>query len=562
METRTIYVIVAVIVAILLISIIVWKVSKPKERYSNTTKRSKAANSSSPKSSSVPTLDMKSIDAKKFTDFLDQNPVFKKIYKPLDSIQPQREPKLDNTNPEQWDPKKYACPRGYCPGLGQLFDLTVVNGLNDPLALQGGKMIFKNIDLDTCSQVSNNGPTSRIMRNAKSTSEIMDKVASEMKVSGDIPTQAASIKASVQANTGSDIHNTSDIQTAYMDIYMSAGTVSYNKSGYCMGIDNLEEDFISDFKSLPYIIGNPENTADWSKYTSFLHSWGTHVLTKITYGSRLQQWESMESTSTDTLDTLQAKSCAEVEGIIPGKDSYSVSACASYDESKRRQASSAKTDSQRIVIGGSEEDRRMFTAGGPITLETINTFLSHNNLADQGIIFEFTPIWEILSTIYSSSCAEEAFAGKSTTDKLSPGCQDFQRVLNIHAAFGFIAVDCEYKVATNGAEYQKFKLDSVSQSGLSTYQCWAAKTGCVHNSDCHHDGYATCYCHGPSCFEQGSAVGDPSSGIYKRKPKGDASGSYDSGVNQSCSGYLYFSDCTCDDKWSGGLPAGPIWRMI
>ncbi|MDP2324238.1 MAG: hypothetical protein Q8N51_09450, partial [Gammaproteobacteria bacterium] len=89
--------------------------------------------------------------------------------------------------------------------------------------------------------------------------------------------------------------------------------------------------------------------------------------------------------------------------------------------------------------------------------------------------------------------------------------------------------------------------------------CVVSKTGCRSNDSCHLGGAGSvCYCYGPECIDTGDQVSGTN--MHRDRVRGDQSGSYDQGVNNSCY-YKFIAHCNCDTAWSGGLPERALYRQ-
>ena len=446
-----------------------------------------------------------------------------------------------------WDPE-VGCPGGLCPGLGEGFDLRHTNALNDPKLFLSGRKIFAEINLNKCAGHSAGGLNSRSLQTASSTNDLVRKVASDMSITGSFPIKTATVTPSITANTGYDATSHSDIKSSFLDLVVESGNVYFYNNDECRGLANVSAAFLADFRSLPVEVADSTSPSSWSPFGFFFEKWGTHVIGQITYGSRLQQWESTLGTS-DSIDrTLQIKACVGIEGT--GK-SYTAQACASFSDEEKRTAAQTKTNSNTVIIGGSEETRRMLQSGS-YSADDVNAFLESSNSSNQGVKVQFIPIWVVLGSYLSLACG--------TTGASSEPCADLQRALNLEAAFAFSATDCRLMRATNGVTYQAF-VKNKDSSGLTTYACWNKKLGCSNSDDCHYSsGAAGCKSYGSSAIQQGQSFGDPADGLFRSAVRGGASGSIWDGINNSCT-YHAFKGCECDAGWSGGLPDRFLWQQ-
>lgn len=442
-----------------------------------------------------------------------------------------------------WTPN-IACPDGICAGLGEGFDLRKLNTLNDPKVLLNGRSIFTDTKVGSCAEFSSGGRNGRNLETVSDTKDLVSKVSSSLNIDGTFPIQTATAKASISANTGYDATSHSDIKTSYLDLVVESGNVYFKNNDKCRGVVNLNEAFLSDFRRLPAAITFPKEAGSWSVFEAFFNKWGTHILNQIAYGSRLQQWESTVGSSSDIDKTLQVKACLNVEGA---NKSFAANACAGFNSDDRAKASRVQTNSNSVIIGGSDDTRRDLQMS--ITPQSIEAFLRSSAESNQGIAMQFTPIWRLLSLYFTGTCNQTA----------PSECQDLQRAINLEAAYAFSALKCDY-LSSNGYVYQEFRKNS-PVGGIITYNCFSKKTGCTTNDDCHYSGSkAGCQAGGPSAFDTGAVFGDPNEHQYRTKVRGDTEGGINDGINNSCY-YKFLSGCKCDGGWAGGLPDRYLWNQ-
>jgi hypothetical protein len=259
-------------------------------------------------------------------------------------------------------------------------------------------------------------------------------------------------------------------------------------------------------------------------------------------GSRFEQWESSMSSDSEIENTLKAKACAEVEGVQSG-GGWSVKGCAAYSKEEKEKALKTQSKSLMVVMGGTEETRAALTKN--VNEENLNKFIDSAANGSQAVRFIFKPIWDLLIAIYTPGCSA---SGKGSTD-----CKFLQRAINLQAAYeGWTAVGCDVKKDNTGAIFQTMQVDSSTSQGINTYRCRVSKTGCRSDDSCHLGGAGSvCYCYGSQCIDQGDKLSGTD--MFRDKVRGDQSGSYNEGVNNSCY-YKFIAHCNCDTSWAGGLP--------
>lgn len=433
----------------------------------------------------------------------------------------------------EWTPT-ISCPGGICAGLGEAFNLRKINAINDPKVLLNGRVIFNDTNIGTCAAYSSGGKSNRSLVTTSDTRDLVSTVSNSINIDGSFSVKAATVKPSITATTGYDVTQHSDIKSSYLDLLVESGNVYFLNNNACRNESAVNKVFLADFRKLPINISNPSIPGSWVQFNSFFDNWGTHIITQLTYGSRLQQWESTLGSSNEIDRTLAIKACAQIEGT--GK-SFTANACESYTDEEKRNALASKSNSNVIIIGGSENTREALQS--EITSESLDAFLQSSNESNQAVGVQFTPIWDVLKNYLLDST-------------------DLQRALNLEAAFAFDATNCTH-LENNGIIYQEFRGNT--DNNITTYSCFAKKTGCTNDGDCHYSGgRAGCQSYGPSAFIQGTQFGDVSEGKFRTSVQGIKSGGIYDGINNSCN-YHAFKGCQCDKNWSGGLPDRSLWEQ-
>ncbi len=397
------------------------------------------------------------------------------------------------------------------------------------------------------SQVSQN------VAEFESADKMMDFVSQSMAeadLSGSYNTGVLSMSGTAQAMTGSTSDITTAFHTTHMDIEVVTHVVDFQQSSTCFSESNVDSSFLTRFKSLALISGDDVAAdATWSPHVEFLKDNGSHVMMQQQIGSRFQQWESSTSSDSQISTTLQIKACAEVEGTGSG-GGWSVSSCGGYSSDQKQTALQTQSQSTRLILGSTDSARSALTKA--VNQQTLDAFIDGADQGTEAIRFIFKPIWELLIGIYEPACA--------TAGTGSDACNNLQRAVALQAAYeGWTAIGCPQAKTTGNSVYQAMRTSGPTSLGIYTYECWVAKTGCLSDDDCHLGGAGSvCYCYGSGCLDTGDAISGTS--MYRDKVRGDESGSYDEGVNNSCY-YHFLAHCDCDTGWSGGLASRNLYQQ-
>lgn len=440
------------------------------------------------------------------------------------------------------------CPGGACPGLGKGFYLPNIN-INDPKQLLGGSKIFLNVNFSNgCQVFTPGGRIEKKLSTSDNTEDLVNRVAFESNIKGNISTKIASLATTLGFNTKYDIKKHNNIKTAKLTLLTENGNVTFQHGNIACRISNINVEFLSDFKRLPSKIDKPYLSTSWQPFYFFLSKWGSHLMTQITFGSKLEFWESDLDDSEDKTNSLEAKLCLNVDGKLPSVVGFGAELCSKYSKEKREEAKNIGSNSTTVIIGGNETTRNNLITRG-INNTTVKQFLDSSSNSDQAISYSFIPIWEIILQVYQyNRCVRNITTGKyDSTD-----CLDLQRCLNLEAAYGFSSVKCNKLTSTNGEIYQEFR-ETGEAGGLNAYGCWNKKEGCTHTStDCHFSGFG-CKAYGPSAFDKGEKIGDN----FKTSVRGSAEGTIREGINNSCN--FSIKGCRCDKNWTGELTDRYIW---
>ena len=441
------------------------------------------------------------------------------------------------SEPELQELGSTACPNQICPGLGNTFYLPRHSTVS---AFTGGREIFLKRELGTCASLVSTSRGFRGFKNSESSSAFFSMVGSESHLSGRYNSLALTFETTFSSTTGFASALTDDARSTVLDIATIVASIDFRENEDCWSRKNLDPSFLQAFEALPGRILDPQNAASWDPYLRFLQNWGSHVMIGQTLGSRFQQWESTRTSSSASTQALQAKGCANVEGV--GKGGWSVATCAAYDEEERRKALRVETNSTRNVVGGTQEARTPLLAQSTVREEDLTAFLESADKAEEAILQDWRPIWQLLFNLFQGEC-----------DESGNHCENYQRALNLEAAYeGWMAVGCSTEI-TNQLILQRMQVHSINPSSkVELFGCWARKLGCTSNSDCSgHDAFwRNCYCYGKGCVDLDTArsIGNPARPDGHRNTiRATKLGSSSAGVNLSCEEKAFH--CACNQQW-------------
>eukprot|EP00884_Botryococcus_braunii_P003110 jgi/Botrbrau1/127/Bobra.0022s0113.1 len=187
----------------------------------------------------------------------------------------------------------------------------------------------------------------------------------------------------------------------------------FKTSKYCLGVNlHLTNDFWSAFKKLPANMGTPELDASvidsWRPYEEFVDKWGTHIVSEVHFGSKIELWASALMGASLTVDQLLKFACHTGLGFFKA-----MGQCKAFTEADLNAAASFQANGRFICTGGTMESREQFrTVKDPISF---GLFMASGKLGTTPVGFEYTPLWEVLEPyVVVSKEAEDDLARVKT----------------------------------------------------------------------------------------------------------------------------------------------------
>lgn len=402
-----------------------------------------------------------------------------------------------------------------------------------------------------CANIEDFSTDTNTFTEYDSMNSFVSESATQIGVGGSFKSAVLSMDTSASVTTGQKSSITTTFHSTSLEItagYKSATFKDSCKTDPSQLVDEVRQLF--EALPLPIITDlhpTPLPDATWTAYMTFMREHGSHIIKENIFGSAFYQWESSISEESDIVQSMQAKACAEFEGINPG----SITACAGFNETSRQKAMSKDTVQQKVVKGGNETLRDQLGTDETFTNDDLIKFLNSKNEAEQAISSTYEGIWDVLYEMYSPLCTENA----------DEGCNNAQRAKLLQAAYnGFTAFNCkQQQVSKSDPFYQTMMYTNGTDiNGLRDIQCWEKKTGCTTNDDCHVGGAGSvCYAYGAGAFDSTPIDGtEMPHQEYNTIVRGEESGGYDEGINLSC---YYDWGCTCHSDWTGGQLDRYIW---
>ena len=381
-------------------------------------------------------------------------------------------------------------------------------------------------------------------------SEFVTASADQASISGSYKDKELSMKAtsSILFQQSSSLATT--FHSTTLEYYTPYETLKFSSS--CRSHPNqLVPSYREAFEilKLPFNNTGPIDNGIWEDYMNFMKNHGSHIIKQNVIGSAFYEWVSSTSTDSEIVHSMKADACAKVEGIDPESASKSeLDLCVGYNETDRKTASTKNYSIERVVMGGDESLRVALQTAGVVTQDMMTKFSNSANETDQAISSQYMGIWDVLHEMYYPLCANNDL----------DACKHTQRAKLLEAAYkGWMAYDCKTVTSRLGI-IQTMKYDETDIHGLRDIQCWAKKTGCETDADCHHGGVAFCYAYGTGALDEAYIEGTEKPLKYKTVVRNKKTGGHRVGINNSCK-YKGIRHCDCIHDWTGGQLDRIIW---
>lgn len=348
-------------------------------------------------------------------------------------------------------------------------------------------------------------------------------VAKEVGLSTEF-TYYVTLKASLQAISSSIEWKESTVKTSNIDYSSHVSTISLESA--CIR-KHFTNSFIRELSNLESNINNPKARSSWKSYENFIKRYGSHIISKITFGARLQYFTATQESQHFSDDVMGARACADVEGTISEEAPFKVQGCSSYSTNERKTAQQYNMQVRRFIRGGTKELRNKLLVSSKLDPKLVEEFINTAENTPQPIQYTFIPIWDLFPS------------------------DMHQQKANLFAYYtGYIQHHCDY-IIDNGYIIQEFRKDP---SDYNSFQCVVQSQGCHSDDDCHYSyGKAGCQCGGPTCVEYYSS-GRP---YIKNEP----SGSIWDPVSQKCK-YRFLVGCYCENDMKTFVPRWPVGPML
>ena len=348
-----------------------------------------------------------------------------------------------------------------------------------------------------------------------------NKLGSQSGLSGEV-SEGFTLGASLVAASNYIDYKDMNVKGASMDVFAITGF--WDVVPECFAKLPLTAEFEKAFANLPDVIRNPHLSSSWYLYDALLRNYGSHVINRISYGSKLTKYIFTKSSEEATSRDLLIKTCASISQVDLG-------ACQGFTDDDYNKVKSLSASEQLVVRGGKTETRAKLMSN--LTQDLLEQFMEEADQTNQPISQKFHSIWDILKKRYM-------------------GTSQFVKAVNLEAYYqGYLAAGCSFK--KEDAQALRLFVLAEYDPNVPSYECQLAPRGCRGDNDCHHnilDG--PCYCYGPGCVD-GRPKPDAHHSVQTERyiKRENDYGSAWGGVNNSCRLKMGVM-CTCDKSWGGG----------
>lgn len=241
----------------------------------------------------------------------------------------------------------------------------------------------------------------------------------------------------------------------------------------------FSQQFVSAFESLPRNVGPPgQGYYNFTAYEKFLNEFGSHVVTGVTYGSRMYQHCFSQSEQNYDERNFTVRACVAFTGGT-NITKTNISTCAGITQEEAEASSSLEVTTRLIIRGGTKETRsKLYVERSG---ELIAQFLAEANW-EEPIGYSFTAVWTLLGQRYI-------------------GTKHYAKVRHLEGYYlGMKNFGCPL-IMPNGWAMQGFTTTDYSTEDVPSYKCYIPYSGCHDNSDCHYGPGIYCQCYGKTCFK-------------------------------------------------------------
>ena len=308
-------------------------------------------------------------------------------------------------------------------------------------------------------------------------------------------TKAFFSKLATQAGLDTSLQSSYSLSVSLSSVTQSTSSSASKVSGISLIVESLTEkihldkdclydenykfkkSFMDKLETLPLKIDEPWERNSWRPYYDFLELYGSHVITSVTRGARINQMSFARSSRSYSQREFQVKSCVSLGGPTSA-GTVDVSACANVSSSEASRTSDMSTTDKLFIRGGSRETRSKLLQGR--SKELIEKLMNEAGDIHSSVQHTFKELWTVLQSRFPS------------------GSPNYARGLNLKSFYlGFLNYGCPF-IENGGVKIQKFDYTKRSSEMYPEFECTLAAEGCHSSNDCRYVPIY-CSCRGPTC---------------------------------------------------------------
>eukprot|EP00397_Hematodinium_sp_SG-2012_P008652 GEMP01008718.1.p1 GENE.GEMP01008718.1~~GEMP01008718.1.p1 ORF type:complete len:940 (+),score=171.99 GEMP01008718.1:42-2861(+) len=269
--------------------------------------------------------------------------------------------------------------------------------------LGGGSNLYINLP-EYCYARMANTVSSKNMFVMSNVEDVLDRFGLEVSIDVSGNSGETTGKATFKSRFSKSTSTHKSIQATLLDNKHMVSQYFINQG--CLKTDLIEPSIVQDFENLPVDIPTMEPARDsrewqvsWQKYDDFLRLRGSHIITDVYTGARVQYWLKRVADTTKSEKELKIDGCAYFSKMGEG----SVDACIGVSTRNENNKQFSEYTSEIIAQGGDPDASIDLVEGGKEE--------EHNNIAnflktadDQAAIkVTWQPVWRYLAALKSDA---------------------------------------------------------------------------------------------------------------------------------------------------------------
>jgi len=151
----------------------------------------------------------------------------------------------------------------------------------------------------------------------QSTKDYVYSLSTSVDANASFPVQMATVSVETHVRTGLDINENTDIMNLTFSVYNENAQIDLNQLNFFdKTITPISQNFLDDLDNLidnHLEIDNVEDFNSWTEYEQFFKDYGTHAISSLILGSKMDIYYSSEKYSYSKISDLKVSACVNVE---------------------------------------------------------------------------------------------------------------------------------------------------------------------------------------------------------------------------------------------------------